>query len=95
MLTMRTQTVQAVCVCVCVAYCEGEMTAFPLLSVKWRPSSDLPRPLPLCFFPSLLLSLSHWVINPLLFMKIYNIAMQLYEAPRLPIGRCWSYGMEP
>ena len=58
---------------------------------KMAPDGDLP--------PSLLRSSSfslppslppspRRVINPLLFMKIYNMAIQLYDAPRPPIGRC-------
>lgn len=82
---------------------EGKLllnSAFPLPSVRWRltvtcpPSFAVSPPYrPPTFSPRL--SLQRWVINPLLFMKIYNIAIQLYDPSRLPIGHSLSRGREP
>lgn len=63
--------------------------------------SPCPLNTPLRFSLSLALSLPPpppfqlRVINPLLFMKIYNIAIQLYDSTRSPIGRSSSRGGEP
>lgn len=76
---------------------EGKLllnSVLPLPSVKMAPGADLPP----SFSPppnSRQLSLQRWVINPLLFIKIYNIALQLYDQASPLIGHSISRGREP
>lgn len=79
---------------------EGKLllnSAFPPRWVRWRLTLTCPPPSLLFLSLSLpsSLSLQLWAINPLLFMKIYNIAIQVYDAARVPIGRGLSRGGEP
>lgn len=76
---------------------EGKLllnSAFPPRWVRWRLTLTCPPPSLLFLSLSLPspLSLQLWAINPLLFMKIYNIAIQVYDAARVPIGRSLSRG---